>query len=286
MRSGIVLAIIVIGTLVNRPAFAAKPQALEKQAKKACLSGDYAKGVSILADLFVDTNDPNYLYNQGRCYEQNLHYAEAAERFKEFLRKAGNLSDGLKSDVDKHIADCEAAIAKTQPARQPEDAIAKTQPVRQPEAAPPAAPTGNPGPIPSAASAPETAAPPLSAPATQVGEVHPWQHTAKWIATGAAVAFLGFGAVEHVRYYGKNDDFNNDPTCPSNPTSASCKSLADAADSAQTMAIIGYSAAAVATGAAVLFWLTDSPRPASSSQARLRFMCAPALAGIGCVGSF
>jgi hypothetical protein len=32
----------------------------------ACLSGDYTKGVAILSELFVDTKDPTYLFNQGR----------------------------------------------------------------------------------------------------------------------------------------------------------------------------------------------------------------------------
>jgi hypothetical protein len=47
----------------------AKPQSRERQAKKACLSGDYAKGVSILSDLFLETGDATYLCNQGSCYE-------------------------------------------------------------------------------------------------------------------------------------------------------------------------------------------------------------------------
>ena len=42
----------------------------ERAAKTACLSGDYAKGVAILADLYVQTNLPNYLFNQARCFMQ------------------------------------------------------------------------------------------------------------------------------------------------------------------------------------------------------------------------
>lgn len=47
-------------------AFADKPlsrAAKERAAKKACATGDFAKGVDILADLFVSTDAPVYVYN-------------------------------------------------------------------------------------------------------------------------------------------------------------------------------------------------------------------------------
>jgi tetratricopeptide (TPR) repeat protein len=114
MRSWTVFAGVSVILLAGQQASAAKPQAKERAAKKACLSGDYVKGVAILAELYVDTNDQNFLFNQGRCYEQSIKFSEAAERFKEYLRKAPNLSDSEKAVVDKHIADCEAAAAKAQ----------------------------------------------------------------------------------------------------------------------------------------------------------------------------
>jgi hypothetical protein len=30
--------------------------------------------VEILAGLYVDTNDPTYIFNQGRCFEQTHRY--------------------------------------------------------------------------------------------------------------------------------------------------------------------------------------------------------------------
>ena len=63
----------------------------ERAAKKACLLGEVDKGAELLADLYVDTNDATYIYNQGRCFEQNGKNAQAALRFKEYLRKAKNL---------------------------------------------------------------------------------------------------------------------------------------------------------------------------------------------------
>jgi hypothetical protein len=71
--------------------------AQERAARKACLKGDYGKGVDILADLFVDTKDPTYIFNQGRCFEQNRRYEDAIGRFEEYLRRPGQLRDGSRA---------------------------------------------------------------------------------------------------------------------------------------------------------------------------------------------
>lgn len=63
-------------------AMGANAESKERVAKKACLVGDVEKGVSILADLYVDTNDPAYIWNQGRCFEQNGKHDQAVLRFK------------------------------------------------------------------------------------------------------------------------------------------------------------------------------------------------------------
>ena len=279
MRIWTVLGFLSVGLLAAEPALAGgKGQNKERDAKKACLSGNVTKGISILADLFVDTGDANFLYNQGRCYEQNVRYTEAAERFKEYLRKAVNLTDKEKAEVDKHIADCEAAVAKGQ-ARGTASSSQPSSPA--PEAAPPVYAQTQLAPSPPTAYLPP--APTVAAPAAPVAEQYGWQHTAKWVASGAAVAFLGFGVVEHLSYYSKNSDYNKNPSCPTGTPSA-CNSLASSADTAQTLAIVGYGAAAAATGAAIVFWLTDSPRLRPADQAR--FTCVPALAGISCQGWF
>lgn len=78
----------------------------------ACLSGDYAKGVAILSELYVDTKDRTYLFNQGRCFEQNGRYADAILRFREYLRKIRDAGAAPDADAERHIADCEALLAK------------------------------------------------------------------------------------------------------------------------------------------------------------------------------
>ena len=285
-----VCTLLSASLLVGRSSFAAKPLSKERLAKQACLSGDYAKGVVLLADLFVETRDPNHLYNQGRCYERNARYIEAAERYKEYRRKDANLSSADKADVDKRIADCEAAAARGQARNQTSSQPAQPQATHPPTpaAAPVAAPAAKPPTPAAAASSPPAPAaiPPAatltSAPAVSEAE-HPWQHTAKWVATGAAVALLGFGVIEHATYYRKNTDYNK-KDCTDDPSG--CQSLADTADKAQILAIIGYGAAAVATGLAITFWLTDSPKAGPTQQTGIGFSCAPMLAGVSCLGHF
>jgi len=87
-------------------------QSQERTARKACLSGDYEKGVSILSDLFVDTKDTTYIFNQARCFEQNRRYEDAIARFQEYLRAAPDLAAADKALTEKHIADCQEILAR------------------------------------------------------------------------------------------------------------------------------------------------------------------------------
>ena len=70
MRPILFITLFVLLPFFVSPAMAkpANRQALEKAAKKACITGDYRKGIDILGDLFVETNDATYVFNQGRCF--------------------------------------------------------------------------------------------------------------------------------------------------------------------------------------------------------------------------
>ncbi len=57
--------LILLASLASPFASGASKEADERAARKACLSGDYAKGVEILSDIFIDTKDAKYIYNQG-----------------------------------------------------------------------------------------------------------------------------------------------------------------------------------------------------------------------------
>jgi hypothetical protein len=113
-------------------------QSLEKAAKKACITGDFSKGVDILGDLYVETNDPTYVFNQGRCFEQSHQWTEAIDRFREYMRKVPTLPVDTKVDVEKHIAECKTQIA--------EQSVLPPAPAASPEVASPPAPAVQPAP--------------------------------------------------------------------------------------------------------------------------------------------
>lgn len=116
MTSRIGLLSILLCLFACPPAFAKdKPDkdAKEREARKACLAGDYAKGVEILSELFLDSKDPTHIFNQGRCYEQSERYEEALGRFREYLRtSSAHLSADDKELARQHIAECEDLLKK------------------------------------------------------------------------------------------------------------------------------------------------------------------------------
>jgi hypothetical protein len=83
-------------------------------AKKACAEGDFRKGVSILADLYVQTDETTFIYNQGRCYEQNHQWAAAIDRFREYLRKTRGAGPDVTAETEKHIAECKGLLDEEQ----------------------------------------------------------------------------------------------------------------------------------------------------------------------------
>lgn len=113
MRNLTALFLVIASLATSQGAFAASKQAKERAAKKACLGGDPAKGVEILADLYVSTDQITYIFNQGRCFEQNNRYEEAIGRFREYLLKGtGQLSAEENAAAQKHIDTCESYLAQ------------------------------------------------------------------------------------------------------------------------------------------------------------------------------
>jgi hypothetical protein len=107
-RKAMLASVVVL--LATSSARAGDRGTQERTAKKACLLGDFKKGTEILADLYLDTNDPTYVFNQGRCLEQNGQNELAILRFQEYLRKAEGLSPADADAVSKRIDDLQAAL--------------------------------------------------------------------------------------------------------------------------------------------------------------------------------
>jgi hypothetical protein len=73
--------------------------------------------VALLAELFTETGNSNFIYNQARCLEQNNRPADAINRFREYLRVAKGISEEDKVDAERHIAECQQLISKQDPLR-------------------------------------------------------------------------------------------------------------------------------------------------------------------------
>jgi hypothetical protein len=104
----------------------------ELEAKKDCLGGHPDKGIELLADLYAETDDPTYIYNQGRCFEQNGRTNEAVTRFREYLRKATAAAPEERRQLEKHIAELETEGHAAAPAVTPSPAAAPVVVVQAP----------------------------------------------------------------------------------------------------------------------------------------------------------
>jgi len=107
-------------------------KAMEKEARSACLMGDYQKGTELLVNLFVETKTPVYIHNQARCFEQNHRWEEAIDRFREYLRTAPQLPEGERAEVEKHIAECDGHLAKQTSTIAPPPTVTSPQPIPPP----------------------------------------------------------------------------------------------------------------------------------------------------------
>ena len=222
----------------------------ERAARMACLTGDYTKGVAILSELFVNTNDPTYIYNQGRCFEQNRRYDDAIARFQEYQRAGKKLSKDEKADAQKHIADCQELLAKQQ-----------TPPV-----APPA-----PGPMPSPAQAPVVPAPVVATTPPVVQQPNPLVandsgaglRTAGIITASVGGAALITGVILNLKVNSMANDLQK--------TDGYSASKESDRKTYETLGWVGYGvgAACVATGAVIYILGQRSGTPGSTSVALL-----------------
>ncbi len=106
------------------------------EAKADCVAGDVQKGVRLLAELYLASGDPIWIFDQGRCYHQNAQPALALSRFKEFLRKGqGALDEDIK-DAKKYIAEIEGDRQREHPAGGAVSNATTTVPVASAQAIP------------------------------------------------------------------------------------------------------------------------------------------------------
>jgi len=249
-----ILAAVVTSTAYAKGADPAEHQV--DDARKACLTGDYQKGVAILSDLFVKTKAANYIYNQGRCLEQNARYEEAILRFDEYLRVTKGSNSKERGEANEHIADCQSKLAK--------NAMVTPPPTATPPSVPPSEPT-EPRPV-------ATVEPTQSAATTGRGL------RMAGITTGAlGVASLAAAVILNIKANSIADDLNK-------PTGYD-RDKVSRRSNYQTGSWVGYGVgSACLVGGAILYYLGHSSE--GPSAVALLPLVAPDQVGVSFHGGF
>ena len=181
-------------------AAATAAQDQDLKARKLFAGGDYRQALDIYVSLYAETLHPTYLRNIARC-QQNLGEADKAiTSFREYLRKAKDLSTAERQEIEGYIAEMEdlkrRQAATASDARAPATAAPAASATAPPAPANLAAP---PPATPEAAPAPLLASP---APAAERDEGAPFYTRAWfWVAIGAVAA----GTVAAVVLLGGDD---------------------------------------------------------------------------------
>jgi tetratricopeptide (TPR) repeat protein len=104
-----VLTALVLMLALASPAaaLAAGDEGAELKARTHFAAGEYKEALEIYARLYAETMHPTYLRNIARCY-QNLGIPDKAiSSFREYLRKARDLSPDQRAEIDGYLAEME-----------------------------------------------------------------------------------------------------------------------------------------------------------------------------------
>jgi tetratricopeptide (TPR) repeat protein len=101
---GILLLVLIA---VQAPARADGGESAELQARTAFAAANYKEALDIYARLYAETLHPTYLRNIGRCYQGLGDPDRAISSFQEYLRKARDLSQEQRAEIERYIAEME-----------------------------------------------------------------------------------------------------------------------------------------------------------------------------------
>jgi len=264
---------VLFSLLLSGPVLAAskKPdkQARESAARAACLDGNYTEGVALLSKLFVEFKDATYIFNQGRCFEQNRRYEDAIARFQEYLRVGRkSLDAGDKVEVEQHIKDCKEMLAQ-------ERGTSPPSPTPQPPVASPA-PLVTPQPAPSTPEPQPVIAKPASQPASTSGGAR--LRVGGIVVASFGVVAAGVGLGFNLK---ANSTVNDMYGTPDGYTKESSRK------NYETLAWVGYGvgAACVATGV-ILYAIGRKAKSSHSDDVALVPMVGREHAGAALAGAF
>src|SRR5688572_31942564 len=89
---------------LQAPVRAADETGDDMRARTHFAAGEYKQALDIYARLYAETINPTYLRNIARCH-QNLGDADKAiSSFREYLRKARDLTPDQRAEIEGYIA--------------------------------------------------------------------------------------------------------------------------------------------------------------------------------------
>jgi hypothetical protein len=115
--------LLVAAGVTARKAAAQEVDPRPGNALTACAAGDVSKGIAILAQLYAETRNPTFVFNQGRCYQQNGNLEPAKQRFQEYLRVGSNEPPEDRRRAEGYLADIDRELVR----RQEEEAAARAR---------------------------------------------------------------------------------------------------------------------------------------------------------------
>ena len=132
----VLTAVVLLLALAASPAvaLAAGDEGAELKARTHFAAGEYKEALEIYARLYAETMHPTYLRNIARCHQNLGNPDKAISSFREYLRKARDLSPDQRAEIEGYIAEMEQLkqTKATAPA-----ASATAPPATPPPAAPP-----------------------------------------------------------------------------------------------------------------------------------------------------
>lgn len=250
----------------------------EREARKACFTGNVDRGVELLVDLYGETGHPNYIYNQARCFERNGKYEQALLSYEDYLRKATNLGDVERAQVEKSIAELRPKVGSRSTAPPSGAANAGGTALLTPSLD-----AGGPTP---GANPDANALLPMGA-ADQTGAAAwPWQRKAGVISLVVAGGALAVGVAGHILHESRAGDFNDVctisdgvPMSAISGSGADCRGKREGVEAAERMMWIGYvgAGAFAAAGVTLVLLAPRADRTAAIAASR----CGPMLAAAG-----
>jgi len=135
----ILTVMVVLCALAFSPgAIAAGDDGAEMKARTHFAAGEYKEALEIYARLYAETMHPTYLRNIARCHQNLGNPDKAISSFREYLRKAHDLTPDQRKEIEGYIAEMEQL--KQSKGKSAEPAGAPPPAAPPPAAPPPAAP--------------------------------------------------------------------------------------------------------------------------------------------------